>query len=33
MLEVTFKKAPKARKAAEERLALGGADLEDEEPF
>jgi site-specific DNA-methyltransferase (adenine-specific) len=33
MLEVTFKKAPRARKAAEEQLALGGTDVEDEGPF
>jgi site-specific DNA-methyltransferase (adenine-specific) len=32
MLEVTFKKAPKARKAAEQ-LALGRGDTEDEGPF
>jgi len=32
MLEVTFKKAPKARKAAEEQLPLGGGDTEDEGP-
>ena len=31
LLEVTFKKAPKARKAAEEQMALGGTDVE--EPF
>jgi site-specific DNA-methyltransferase (adenine-specific) len=30
LLEVTFKKAPKARKATEEQMALGG---EIEEPF
>ena len=31
LLEVTFKKAPKARKAAEEQMALGGTEIE--EPF
>ena len=31
MLEVTFKKAPRARKAAEEQMALGGAEID--EPF
>jgi len=31
MLEVTFKKAPKARKATEEQMHLGGAEIE--EPF
>jgi hypothetical protein len=31
LLDVTFKKAPKARKAAEEQMPLGGAEIE--EPF
>jgi DNA modification methylase len=31
LLEVTFKKAPKARKAAEEQMALGGTEID--EPF
>jgi len=31
LLEVTFKKAPKARKATEEQMPLGGAEIE--EPF
>jgi len=31
LLEVTFKKAPKARRAAEEQMALGGAEMD--EPF
>ena len=31
LLEVTFKKAPKARKVAEEQMALGGTEIE--EPF
>jgi len=31
LLEVTFKKAPKARKATEEQMALGGAEID--EPF
>ncbi|MGA8538828.1 MAG: DNA methyltransferase [Terriglobales bacterium] len=31
LLEVTFKKAPKVRKAAEEQMALGGAEID--EPF
>jgi hypothetical protein len=31
LLEVTFKKAPKARKAMEEQMALGGTEIE--EPF
>ncbi|MGA8154196.1 MAG: DNA methyltransferase [Terriglobales bacterium] len=33
LLDVTFKKAPKARKAAEEQIPLGGAEIEDEGPF
>jgi hypothetical protein len=31
--DATFKKAPKARKAAEEQMPLGGAEAEDEGPF
>jgi len=31
LLEVTFKKAPRARKAAEEQMPLGGTEIE--EPF
>jgi hypothetical protein len=31
LLEVTFKKAPKARRAAEEQMALGGTEID--EPF
>jgi len=33
LLDVTFKKAPKARKAAEEQIPLGNAEIEDEGPF
>lgn len=33
MLEVTFKKAPKSRRAAEEQIPLGAAEPEDEGPF
>ncbi|HEY8670049.1 MAG TPA: hypothetical protein VIL63_04350 [Terriglobales bacterium] len=32
-LDVTYKKAPKARKAAEEQMPLAGAEAEDEGPF
>jgi hypothetical protein len=31
LLDVTFKRAPKARKAAEEQMPLGGGEIE--EPF
>jgi hypothetical protein len=30
---VTFKKAPRARKGAEEQIPLGNAEIEDEGPF
>jgi site-specific DNA-methyltransferase (adenine-specific) len=33
LLDVTYKKAPKARKAAEEQIPLAGAEVEDEGPF
>jgi len=33
LLDVTYKKAPKARKAAEEQIPLAGAEIEDEGPF
>ena len=33
MLEVTFKKAPKSRKSAEEQIPLSGPESEDEGPF
>ncbi|PYV69348.1 MAG: hypothetical protein DMG97_22155 [Acidobacteria bacterium] len=33
MLDVTYKKAPKARKAAEGQIPLTGAEVEDEGPF
>ena len=33
LLDVTYKKAPKARKAAEQQMPLTGADPEDEGPF
>jgi len=33
MLEVTFKKAPRSRRAAEEQIPLGTAESEEEGPF
>ncbi len=33
LLDVTYKKAPKARKAAEEQMTLSAGEVEDEGPF
>jgi site-specific DNA-methyltransferase (adenine-specific) len=33
LLDVTYKKAPRARKAAEEQIPLAGTEIEDEGPF
>lgn len=33
LLDVTYKKAPRARRAAEEQMTLSGGEVEDEGPF
>jgi hypothetical protein len=33
LFDVTYKKAPRARKAAEEQIPVAGAEVEDEGPF